>query len=144
MCAINERPMDNGTIQLGVQLPKSGTYSISAARMDTTFYLFDKQENITHDFQQGDYYFDATSGLNDQRFELVRSPKYVTTDIENATTTTITPTSDGLMIDGDGYIQIYSMTGVTMAEGQLSGHVQLPAGIYLVVCNGVATKHTVQ
>jgi hypothetical protein len=144
MCAINERPMDNGTVQLGIQLPKAGTYSISAARMDTTFYLFDRQENITHDFQQGDYYFDAKSGLDEQRFELVRSPKHVTTDLENTTNTTITPTSEGLVIDGNGYIQIYSMTGVLMAEGQLSGLVQLPHGVYVVVCNGMATKHTVQ
>lgn len=144
MCAINERPMDNGTVQLGIQLPKSGTYSISAARMDTTFYLFDKQENITHDFQQGDYYFDAKSGLNDQRFELVRTPKRVPTAIEDINTTTITPTADGLIVEGNDYIQIYSMTGVMMAEGQLSGLVQLPNGVYVVVCNGNATKHTVQ
>jgi hypothetical protein len=144
MCAINERPMDNGTVQLGIQLPKSGTYSISAARMDTTFYLFDKQENITHDFQQGDYYFDAKSGLNDQRFELVRTPKRVPTAIDDINTTTITPTADGLIVEGNDYIQIYSMTGVMMAEGQLSGLVQLPNGVYVVVCNGNATKHTVQ
>ena len=144
MCAINERPMDNGTVQLGIQLPKSGTYSISAARMDTTFYLFDKQENITHDFQQGDYYFDAKSGLNDQRFELVRTPKRVPTAIEDINTTTITPTADGLIVEGNDYIQIYSMTGVMIAEGQLSGLVQLPNGVYVVVCNGNATKHTVQ
>jgi hypothetical protein len=136
--------MDNGTVQLGIQLPKSGTYSISAARMDTTFYLFDKQENITHDFQQGDYYFDAKSGLNDQRFELVRTPKRVPTAIEDINTTTITPTADGLIVEGNDYIQIYSMTGVMMAEGQLSGLVQLPNGVYVVVCNGNATKHTVQ
>jgi hypothetical protein len=36
------------------------------------------------------------------------------------------------------------MTGVMMAEGQLSGLVQLPNGVYVVVCNGNATKHTVQ
>jgi hypothetical protein len=145
MCAINERPMDNGTVQLGIKLPKSGNYRISAERMDTTFYLYDKQENIIHDFQNGDYYFDAKSGLNDQRFELVCTPRYVPTDVEDLThKTTITPSAKGLIIDGDGYIQIYSMTGVIMAEGQLSGLVQLPAGVYLVVSNGIASKHTVQ
>ena len=145
MCAINERPMDNGTVLLGIKLPKSGNYRISAERMDTTFYLYDKQENIIHDFQNGDYYFDAKSGLNDQRFELVRTPHYVATDVEDLThNTTITPSAEGLIIDGDGYIQIYSMSGVIMAEGQLSGLVQLPAGVYLVVSNGTASKHTVQ
>ena len=145
MCAINERPMDNGTVLLGIKLPKSGNYRISAERMDTTFYLYDKQENIIHDFQNGDYYFDAKSGLNDQRFELVRTPRHMPTDVEDLThNTTITPSAEGLIIDGDGYIQIYSMSGVIMAEGQLSGLVQLPAGVYLVVSNGTATKHTVQ
>jgi hypothetical protein len=69
----------------------------------------------------------------------------VPTDVEDLThNTTITPSAEGLIIDGDGYIQIYSMTGVIMAEGQLSGLVQLPAGVYLVVSNGIASKHTVQ
>jgi hypothetical protein len=68
----------------------------------------------------------------------------VPTAIDDINTTTITPTADGLIVEGNDYIQIYSMTGVMMAEGQLSGLVQLPNGVYVVVCNGNATKHTVQ
>ena len=73
MCAINERPMDNGVIHIGIKVPSAGNYSISALRLDTMFYLWDKQENIIHDFTNGDYHFESKSGTHSSRFALVQN-----------------------------------------------------------------------
>jgi hypothetical protein len=144
MCAINERPMGNGTIDLGIKLPKSGSYFFSCTRMDTTFYLLDRENNITHDFAHGDYYFNAKAGTNRSRFALIRSRQNVTTDLENINGATIETSKDGLYVHGEAYLQVYNVAGALIMQGNMSGHVALTAGVYMVVNNGVTTKHVIK
>ena len=141
--AINERPMGEGTIDLGVKIPAGGLYTISCARMDTAFLLLDREENLVHDLQLGEYQFNSGAGSFDSRFALVR--QYTPTDVENVeNNATIETTKEGLYINGDTHVQIYSVTGVIVAEGQLNGFVPLAAGVYLVNANGTTTKHVIQ
>ena len=53
--AINERPM--GSVQLGFTAKKSGTFTISAVRMDQPMLLKDNVAGITIDLTNGDYEF---------------------------------------------------------------------------------------
>ena len=141
--AINERPMGEGTIDLGVTIPAGGLYTISCARMDTAFLLLDREENLVHDLQLGEYQFNSGAGSFDSRFALVR--QYTPTDVENVeNNATIETTKEGLYINGDTHVQIYSVAGVIVAEGQLNGFVPLAAGVYLVNANGTTTKHVIQ
>lgn len=141
--AINERPMGEGTIDLGVTIPAGGLYTISCARMDTAFLLLDREENLVHDLQLGEYQFNSGAGSFDSRFALVR--QYTPTDVENVeNNATIETTNNGLYINGDTHVQIYSVAGVIVAEGQLNGFVPLAAGVYLVNANGTTTKHVIQ
>ena len=144
MCAINERPMENGTIELGIKLPATGTYHFSASRMDTTFYLLDREMNITHDFTLGDYQFDGKAGNTTNRFALVRNPRNQPTDVENTTESTIDVVNDGLYVNGTAYLQIYNVSGVLILQGEFSGKVALELGVYLVVNNGITSKYVIK
>ena len=144
MCAINERPMGNGTINLGIKLPKSGNYFFSCTRMDTTLYLLDKEERITHDFATGDYHFNAKAGTNSSRFALIRTRQDISTGMDNITNLSIEVCEGGIYVHGEAFVQIYNMTGVLMMEGNMSGHVALPTGVYMILNNGVTTKYVIR
>lgn len=144
MYAINERPMDEGTIDLGVKLPSAGDYTISCTRMDTAFLLLDRQENIVYDLQIGEYHFNGKAGVDSSRFALVRRQP-APTSVENVTSPTIIETTaNGLYITSQTDVQIYSVSGVLMAEGQFNGFVPLVSGVYMVNANGTTTKHIIK
>lgn len=142
--AINERPMQTGTIELGLRIPASGMYTIDATRMDTAFYLLDRQMNIMHDFNMGAYTFSTGAGMQSDRFALVRqynAPTEVENSVEKAQ---IEVTANGLYIHGTADIQVYNAAGIMVADGTYSGALPLPTGVYMVVANGNATKYMVR
>ncbi len=141
--AINERPMGTGTIELGVRLPKAGMYTISTARMDTAFYLLDRDQDRLHDFADGDYIFSAGAGMHTSRFALVRSR--IPQDIDNATNDVrVEPAENGLYIQGNKPITIYNAAGMLVASGIENGLLPLPAGVYMVVAGSNAEKYIVK
>ena len=143
-CAINERPISDGTINLGVKLPATGQYTLSCTRMDMPFYLLDREENIVHDLQSSEYQFTASAGTDASRFALVQRHD-APTDVEDVVSSySIETTYNGLYINGHADVQIYSLTGVLVEEGLLSGFVPLTSGVYLVVTNGHTTKHIIR
>lgn len=143
-CAINERPISDGTINLGVKLPATGQYTLSCTRMDMPFYLLDREENIVHDLQSSEYQFTASAGIDASRFALVQRHD-APTDVEDVVSSySIETTYNGLYINGHADVQIYSLTGVLVEEGLLSGFVPLTSGVYLVVTNGHTTKHIIR
>ncbi|MBR6036877.1 MAG: hypothetical protein IKP41_07995, partial [Bacteroidaceae bacterium] len=70
--AINERPMDDGRVQLAYYAGQEATYTIKAQRADGQVYLYDAEEDQTIDLTKEDYSFqsDATNGYNKSRFML--------------------------------------------------------------------------
>lgn len=70
--AINERPLDDGTVKLAYYAGKSGYYTITATRSDGDIYLHDGLLNKTVNLMEQDYTFhsDATVGTNNARFTL--------------------------------------------------------------------------
>ena len=72
MLAINERPIENGTVQLGMRLSDSGTYTISAPRCQfESIVLVDNETNIETELaNDGSYTFTANEGIHDNRFML--------------------------------------------------------------------------
>lgn len=70
--AINERPLDDGRIQLAYYTGQSGYLTISATRADGEIYLYDSLLSKTVNLMSQDYTFhsDATEGVNTSRFML--------------------------------------------------------------------------
>lgn len=79
MLAINERPVGDGTVQLGVKVAVDGTYTISAPRNQfQTVVLIDRETSVETDLSQSDYTFSAKAGSNDARFVLSMSGVTIT------------------------------------------------------------------
>ena len=72
MLAINERPIENGTVQLGMRLSDSGTYTISAPRCQfESIVLVDNETKIETELaDDGSYTFTTNEGVHDNRFML--------------------------------------------------------------------------
>lgn len=71
MLAINERPTDNGKVELGCDLPSAGNYTISLKeRVEGEIQLFDKETGATCDLNSESYSFTAKAGTVNGRFEL--------------------------------------------------------------------------
>ncbi len=138
--AINERPIQTGVVELGLRLPASGSYTIDAPRMDTLFYLLDREYNTLHDFSNGAYTFSSGAGSQTGRFALVRGYNAPTSVDESADDARIEVTADGLYIHGTADLQVYNVAGVIVADGTYSGSLPLPAGVYLVVSGDKVTK----
>ena len=70
--AINERPLGEGTIQVGIKVAQSGSYTISAPRCQfRNIVLVDNETGIeTQLADGGSYTFSANAGQNDNRFVL--------------------------------------------------------------------------
>lgn len=139
--AINERPM--GSVQLGFTAKKSGTFTISAARMDQPMLLEDKQAGITFDLTNGDYEFTSGAGTFNSRFMLI--PSRGTTgigDIVSKTGVSIMPTEDGLYINGTNgkSVQVFNLNGIEVANRSTDGMQNLATGVYIVKVNGMSTK----
>lgn len=67
MYSINERPVNNGIVDLGISVNKAGDYVLSAVRMDTPVLLIDNELDIVFDLSNGSYSFTADRGQS-QRF----------------------------------------------------------------------------
>lgn len=70
--AINERPLDNGTVALAYYAGEEGFYTISTQRADGEVSLYDAELNKTIGLNSEGYTFqtEATNGVNSTRFVL--------------------------------------------------------------------------
>jgi len=69
--AINERPMAEGVLTLGVKIPADGTYTIKAIRNQVgDVILLDKETGVQTLLNNGEYTFSANAGQTEDRFEI--------------------------------------------------------------------------
>ena len=69
--AINERPMTEGMVQLGLLLPEDGMFTISTTRNELhSALLIDHQTGTETDLSTDSYTFSAEAGTCEGRFEL--------------------------------------------------------------------------
>ena len=69
--AINERPIGDGTVALGMLLAEDGVYTISAPRNQfSSIVLADLETGMETNLNKNDYTFTATAGSHNQRFVL--------------------------------------------------------------------------
>lgn len=130
--AINERPLADGMVSLGVQLPSTGEYTFAAvAAPDIT--LVDHQLGINHDLHAAPYTFISDMvEENTSRFSLLFGPRPVMTGLDNIDTQA-----------GESGSYIYTLDG--RVAGYISGTtdihtLSLPTGIYMVRSGKTFTK----
>lgn len=135
--AINERPMDNGTVSLAFYAPVSGSYTLSLKRCDAEHvYLTDHLNGTVTDLSAQDYTFEAETGNYNTRFSLSVVPG--ATDIASVSerSTKVGATENGISIQGlVGTAEVFSADGRMVAAATLSGEqttLRMPQGIYIV------------
>lgn len=134
--AINERPYDNGIVNLGVYMPKSGeTYTISATRSDRQAWLYDAETGIEQDLTLGDYMFTSSkSGFDCNRFSIRFSPVTNAVDKVSEVLTKVNAGKGVLAITAadEAKVAVYAADGSVIAATTGSTEIEVPAGIYLV------------
>ena len=139
--AINERP--KGSVQLGFTAKKSGTFTISAVRMDQPMLLKDNVAGITIDLTNGDYEFTSEAGTFNKRFLLTPNSSVTSiADVVKKTGVNILPTEEGIQINGCNgkNVDVYNLNGAQVASSNSDGMLRLSAGVYIVKVNGMSTK----
>ena len=116
--AINERP--EGEVALAYTAATAGMLCISAERMDQPVWLYDRQEDVTHDLSVGGYLFSTTAGTFEGRFVLLTAP---------------TPTAIDKVEAQDGKeTTTYTLDGHQLPQGSQ------PRGAYIVKQGNKAVK----
>lgn len=150
--AINERPIQNGDVALGIFIPDaSATYYISASRIDGCAAIFDAETKTTHDLANGEYIFSASKGYNNERFTLL---------LGNSSDSTLTANPEGIaisVIGGKGFLDIngaeghrfrlYDIDGKLLNDANLSAENRrhhLSPGLYVVIVSGESYKVVVR
>jgi hypothetical protein len=125
--AINERPAQEGTVQLGMYIPLDGVYSLSVKRNRNAgqIYLKDLQSGKVVDITDTEYNFSAEAGTLDNRFLLMMAD---VTGIREVTKTTLNRTAS----------EIYDLSGRKVNDGGARG------GIYIIRENGKTRKVNVK
>ena len=151
LLAINERPMSDSIVNLGVYIGKPGTYTIDASRCPGEVQLIDQVAKTTTDLNEDSYTFeiDQTGYIND-RFVLKfknSSSSVIETKVNN--TIEIHPVTGGVDIESSisTWASVYTIDGRLVANVKCSAgitHVALPAGIYMVQVGKNAIKTIVQ
>jgi hypothetical protein len=140
MYAINERPVDDGMVNLGFIAPADGSYTIRMKRNQAAeVYLTDRSTGKTVDLTKQDYIFTCKAGEHTNR--LVLALKADPTGIAG------TLNAEGVAVVEGGLqttvvVKVYGMDGRQLAEG--TGYVALPKGMYVVKTGEQATKVVVK
>ena len=134
--AINERPMGSDEIKLGYTAPKAGTYTLSVTRHDAEVEIYDNVAKSKVDFTFGDYSFQSQAGTFNDRFVVYKTSGGVT-KVDNGFRMdgmTVKTIDGGIVIEGNltGKVQVYSDSGMLLAEPRQAGRVELGDGVYII------------
>lgn len=143
MYAINERPMENGIVNIAVKTSKDGVYTISASRLDCEAKLLDLDTGTVADLTKGGYTFAAEATTYTSRFQLILG--------DETTAITTAEIMDGIGVeagainvkDANANVKVYSMGGALVASQNGAGRINVTAGTYVVKVNGNSVKVTV-
>ena len=117
--AINERPLSNGEIALGVYIGKAGSYTISLDTRATDYevVLVDHFTGIETDIVASDYTFTAEAGTYSNRFS-IRMKGGVVDVIENTSNAAVKVTAAKGIIsvsNATSPVQVYTTAGALVA-----------------------------
>lgn len=118
--AINERPLDNGSLALGILFGADGEYTFSAIRNEIgQVILTDNETGIKTDLQQNSYTFSANAGTINSRFVLTFSSIGGNGDATGINT---------INSNDDAIEEIFTLEGVRVGNSREN----LKKGVYIV------------
>lgn len=140
--AINERPLGNGIVSIGIYTGKSGTYTLSLVDATVTadeVILTDKQTGSETRLDLDSYTFTAEAGFCTNRFELHLTTRTITgvEEVQNTNVAQVTAGSGQILISaqpGD-VMRICNVTGQVIERRILTeSSISLPVapGFYIV------------
>lgn len=144
--AINERPLSDGVIQLGLVAPEYGIYTISLHRNDArTVLLTDNETGVTTDLSMSGYDFCADQGTWNKRFTLNLKDSEETSieGVDSNSKQAVYAIDGKIVVEApDELVSIYSVDGRKVAEQLVNGRatIELSAGTYLVKTSKGTTK----
>ena len=144
--AINERPLSDGRVRLGLYLPQDGAYTLSLKhRAADEARLVDLQTGTETDLLAGDYHFTGEAGQHDGRFELRLQAGEVTgIGAAQSARAEVKAVAGGLEVaNATDVVKVYASGGQLVYEGRADGgvlRVSLSAGLYLVQVSGGVEK----
>lgn len=152
--AINERPLGDGSYQLGVRIAANGTYTISCDTRNADSYnvvLLDKLTGAETDLDESGYTFYAGEG-SDDRFTLIvttrgtdsEDPDMASVDEINAFKGEVAINGGNVTVTAEGAIEIYSIAGQCVASGENHLDANLPQGVYIIRYGKETTKAVVR
>lgn len=108
--AINERPMGEGTVQLGYYAGTAGTYTIALQRCQAEkVCLTDYETGETVDLTLGDYTFTSEAGQNNVRFAL----SFAGSEATGIEAVSQNPTEKPMVFSVEGKYMGHSLQGLT-------------------------------
>ena len=120
--AINERPLENGIINLGFFVPSDGDFTLSFNSVaDESLVLIDHETNTETELI-GEYHFTAKAGFNDGRFTLMFGEATGISDIN---------VNDGSVSANTPY-SIYTIDGRLVGNYVAGSSTKLSKGIYVI------------
>ena len=116
--AINERPMSDGTVALGIMVAQSGTYTISTPRNDFLhIWLIDLETGKETDLCNGCYTFRAEAGTDETRFMLSLNESSISTGIEAQKSNTFGTSHTVYSLDGR-QTKVPTQKGIYIVDGK--------------------------
>lgn len=145
MYAINERPEEGGTVNMGFVANKAGKYSIAAQRMDCHVLLVDNELGISHDLSVGEYEFTAAKGTFNQRFMLKKATESATSLDKLAEKIGMTYSISAGEISVDGLsentrVALYSLDGQCVTSQTGNGTLTAKQGVYVLSVGNLSVK----
>ncbi|MGM9759721.1 MAG: DUF6383 domain-containing protein [Parabacteroides sp.] len=134
--AINERPVGNGIVPLGVRAAADGEMTISLTGDPGPLRLYDKELKREVDLSEGDYTFLARKGTIENRFELRFSSATANEPI-TAESVRVYANSSQLVVEAPVQmaVAVYSTAGILLRQTTMTAtrwSCPLSAGIYVV------------
>ena len=81
--AVNQRPVDDGVVAIGLMVRSAGTVSISAMKLERPAKLYDRVTGTEHDLSKGAYTFTSAAGTFNDRFEIHTPLDLLMGDVNN-------------------------------------------------------------
>ncbi len=150
--AINERPVGDGIVPLGIYTGNAGTFNITLQEPvgDFDVLLKDKKLDKVVDLSVEEYTFYAEAGTFEDRFELqINEKEDITTgylEPENVKANVYAAQGAIVIENATGTATVYSVNGIKVAivDAQKTPNtIVVPQGVYIVKVNGETHKTVV-
>lgn len=136
--AINERPEENGCVNIGIIVAEAGQYTISADNnnLSKELFLLDTKENIVTNLSSSVYRFYSDAVTSNSRFVLIFNNDAASINANTVVSSCITITDGGIIVnDSMGQnAEIYTMDGKCIYNKIICNskeYITLAKGVYI-------------